>query len=107
MIAPVMPCSPPGFQGVIVSMRVNSPGTGEEEGEKLGWFDQYQLAFCPLFSPLQSEYHYEYTACDSTSSRWRVAVPHTPGLCTSLPDPVRGTECCKQPSCSRPPDTQL
>nr|KAF6304753.1 hypothetical protein mPipKuh1_007154 [Pipistrellus kuhlii] len=41
----------------------------------------------------ESEYHYEYTACDSTSSRWRVAVPHTPGLCTSLPDPVRGTEC--------------
>ncbi|XP_040854414.1 endosome/lysosome-associated apoptosis and autophagy regulator 1 isoform X2 [Ochotona curzoniae] len=41
----------------------------------------------------ESEYHYEYTACDSTGSRWRVAVPHTPGLCTSLPDPVRGTEC--------------
>ncbi|NXD15622.1 K1324 protein, partial [Nothocercus nigrocapillus] len=43
--------------------------------------------------PLQSEYHYEYTACDSSGSRWRVAVPHTPGLCTGLPDPVRGTEC--------------
>ncbi|KAM6289160.1 endosome/lysosome-associated apoptosis and autophagy regulator 1 [Aegotheles albertisi] len=41
----------------------------------------------------ESEYHYEYTACDSTGSRWRVAVPHTPGLCTGLPDPVRGTEC--------------
>ncbi|NXT44216.1 K1324 protein, partial [Pelecanoides urinatrix] len=41
----------------------------------------------------QSEYHYEYTACDSTGSRWRVAVPHTPGLCTGLPDPVKGTEC--------------
>ncbi|NXI34702.1 K1324 protein, partial [Galbula dea] len=41
----------------------------------------------------QSEYHYEYTACDSSGSRWRVAVPHTPGLCTGLPDPVRGTEC--------------
>ncbi|XP_034788627.1 endosome/lysosome-associated apoptosis and autophagy regulator 1 isoform X4 [Pan paniscus] len=41
----------------------------------------------------ESEYHYEYTACDSTGSRWRVAVPHTPGLCTSLPDPVKGTEC--------------
>ncbi|KAI1230844.1 hypothetical protein IHE44_0008276, partial [Lamprotornis superbus] len=40
-----------------------------------------------------SEYHYEYTACDSSGSRWRVAVPHTPGLCTGLPDPVRGTEC--------------
>lgn len=44
---------------------------------------------------LQSEYHYEYTACDSAGSRWRVAVPHTPGLCTGLPDPVKGTECCK------------
>ncbi|XP_021121264.1 UPF0577 protein KIAA1324 homolog isoform X6 [Heterocephalus glaber] len=41
----------------------------------------------------ESEYHYEYTTCDSTGSRWRVAVPHTPGLCTSLPDPVKGTEC--------------
>ncbi|XP_039566820.1 endosome/lysosome-associated apoptosis and autophagy regulator 1 isoform X3 [Passer montanus] len=41
----------------------------------------------------ESEYHYEYTACDSSGSRWRVAVPHTPGLCTGLPDPVRGTEC--------------
>ncbi|NP_001253977.2 endosome/lysosome-associated apoptosis and autophagy regulator 1 isoform 2 [Homo sapiens] len=41
----------------------------------------------------ESEYHYEYTACDSTGSRWRVAVPHTPGLCTSLPDPIKGTEC--------------
>ncbi|NXQ89789.1 K1324 protein, partial [Nyctibius grandis] len=41
----------------------------------------------------QSEYHYEYTACDSMGSRWRVAVPHTPGLCTGLPDPVKGTEC--------------
>ncbi|XP_075299242.1 LOW QUALITY PROTEIN: endosome/lysosome-associated apoptosis and autophagy regulator 1 [Opisthocomus hoazin] len=41
----------------------------------------------------ESEYHYEYTACDSMGSRWRVAVPHTPGLCTGLPDPVKGTEC--------------
>lgn len=53
----------------------------------------------PQLSPVcflfQSEYHYEYTACDSSGSRWRVAVPHTPGLCTGLPDPVRGTECCK------------
>lgn len=46
-------------------------------------------------SLFQSEYHYEYTACDSAGSRWRVAVPHTPGLCTGLPDPVKGTECCK------------
>ncbi|RXM92161.1 UPF0577 protein KIAA1324 [Acipenser ruthenus] len=42
---------------------------------------------------LQSDYHYQYTECDSVGSRWRVAVPHTPGICTGLPDPVRGTEC--------------
>ncbi|XP_063309267.1 endosome/lysosome-associated apoptosis and autophagy regulator 1 isoform X1 [Pelobates fuscus] len=41
----------------------------------------------------ESEYHYEYTECDSTGSRWRVAVPHAPGLCTGLPDPIKGTEC--------------
>uniref|UniRef100_A0A674JZP5 UPF0577 protein KIAA1324-like n=1 Tax=Terrapene triunguis TaxID=2587831 RepID=A0A674JZP5_9SAUR len=47
----------------------------------------------PLCFLFQSEYHYEYTACDSLGSRWRVAVPHTPGLCTGLPDPIKGTEC--------------
>ncbi|XP_078500344.1 endosome/lysosome-associated apoptosis and autophagy regulator 1 isoform X2 [Lissotriton helveticus] len=41
----------------------------------------------------ESEYHFEYTECDSMDSRWRVAVPHSPGLCTGLPDPVKGTEC--------------
>ncbi|XP_020660952.3 endosome/lysosome-associated apoptosis and autophagy regulator 1 isoform X1 [Pogona vitticeps] len=41
----------------------------------------------------ESEYHYEYTACNSLGSRWRVAVPHTAGLCTGLPDPIKGTEC--------------
>lgn len=52
-----------------------------------------QISQCVFL--FQSEYHYEYTVCDSSGSRWRVAVPHTPGLCTGLPDPVRGTECCK------------
>ncbi|XP_072419692.1 endosome/lysosome-associated apoptosis and autophagy regulator 1 isoform X1 [Chiloscyllium punctatum] len=41
----------------------------------------------------ESDYYYEYTECDSVGSRWRVAVPHTPGTCTGLPDPVKGTEC--------------
>ncbi|XP_028653915.1 endosome/lysosome-associated apoptosis and autophagy regulator 1 [Erpetoichthys calabaricus] len=41
----------------------------------------------------ESDYHYEYTECDSLGSRWRVAVPHTPEICTGLPDPIRGTEC--------------
>lgn len=41
----------------------------------------------------ESEYYYEYTECDSSGSRWRVAIPQTPGACTGLPEPVRGTEC--------------
>nr|XP_033774668.1 UPF0577 protein KIAA1324 homolog isoform X2 [Geotrypetes seraphini] len=41
----------------------------------------------------ESEYHYEYTECNSFGSRWRVAVPHSVGLCTGLPDPVEGKEC--------------
>uniref|UniRef100_A0A8D1IKC4 MRH domain-containing protein n=1 Tax=Sus scrofa TaxID=9823 RepID=A0A8D1IKC4_PIG len=56
-------------------------------------FQVTQGAGLELHACKESEYHYEYTACDSTGSRWRVAVPHTPGLCTSLPDPVKGTEC--------------
>ncbi|XP_075998687.1 endosome/lysosome-associated apoptosis and autophagy regulator family member 2 [Genypterus blacodes] len=41
----------------------------------------------------ESDYYYEYTECDSTGSRWRVAIPHIPEACTGLPEPVRGTEC--------------
>uniref|UniRef100_A0A673BNL3 UPF0577 protein KIAA1324-like n=1 Tax=Sphaeramia orbicularis TaxID=375764 RepID=A0A673BNL3_9TELE len=41
----------------------------------------------------QTDYYYEYTECDSTGSRWRVAIPQNPGSCTGLPEPVRGTEC--------------
>lgn len=41
MTAPMMPCSPPGSQGVTVLMRVSSPGVGEEEGEKLVRCDQH------------------------------------------------------------------
>uniref|UniRef100_A0A4W6DDT8 Endosome-lysosome associated apoptosis and autophagy regulator family member 2a n=1 Tax=Lates calcarifer TaxID=8187 RepID=A0A4W6DDT8_LATCA len=40
-----------------------------------------------------TDYYYEYTECDSTGSRWRVAIPQKTGACTGLPDPVRGTEC--------------
>lgn len=39
------------------------------------------------------DYYYEYTQCDSTGTRWRVAIPQSPGTCTGLPEPVRGTEC--------------
>uniref|UniRef100_A0A8C9W3D2 Endosome-lysosome associated apoptosis and autophagy regulator family member 2 n=1 Tax=Scleropages formosus TaxID=113540 RepID=A0A8C9W3D2_SCLFO len=38
-------------------------------------------------------YYFEYTECDSTGSRWRVAIPHNQGMCSGLPDPVRGTDC--------------
>ncbi|MEQ2186025.1 hypothetical protein GOODEAATRI_024444 [Goodea atripinnis] len=41
----------------------------------------------------QTDYYYEYTECDSTGSRWRVAIPQSPGSCTGLPQPVKGTEC--------------
>uniref|UniRef100_A0A3B4E9Z3 MRH domain-containing protein n=1 Tax=Pygocentrus nattereri TaxID=42514 RepID=A0A3B4E9Z3_PYGNA len=39
------------------------------------------------------DYYFEYTECDSTGSRWRVAIPQRPGECTGLPDPVQGTDC--------------
>lgn len=42
---------------------------------------------------LQSDYHFEYTACDVLGSRWRVAVPNKEHTCTGLPDPVKGTQC--------------
>lgn len=41
----------------------------------------------------EADYYYEYTECDSTGSRWRVAIPQSHGACTGLPEPVRGTEC--------------
>ncbi|XP_065813307.1 endosome/lysosome-associated apoptosis and autophagy regulator family member 2-like [Labrus bergylta] len=41
----------------------------------------------------EADYYYEYTECDSTGSRWRVAIPQRRGACTGLPEPVRGTEC--------------
>lgn len=44
---------------------------------------------------MQKDYYYEYTECDSTGSRWRVAIPQIPGDCVGLPEPVRGTECSK------------
>ncbi|KAJ8390001.1 hypothetical protein AAFF_G00111620 [Aldrovandia affinis] len=41
----------------------------------------------------ETDYYFEYTECDSTGSRWRVAIPHNLGSCTGLPDPVSGTDC--------------
>lgn len=44
---------------------------------------------------LQTDYYYQYTECDSTGSRWRVAIPLSPGSCSALPPPSRGTDCCE------------
>ncbi|KAL0968318.1 hypothetical protein UPYG_G00265270 [Umbra pygmaea] len=42
----------------------------------------------------EKDYYFEYTECDSSGSRWRVAIPQRGlGSCTGLPEPVRGTEC--------------
>ncbi|XP_026142946.1 UPF0577 protein KIAA1324-like isoform X1 [Carassius auratus] len=41
----------------------------------------------------EADYYFQYTECDSTGSRWRVAIPLNPGQCTGLPEPVQGTDC--------------
>lgn len=41
----------------------------------------------------EADYYFEYTECDSNGARWRVAIPQSPGSCSGLPSPVRGTEC--------------
>ncbi|KAI3366634.1 hypothetical protein L3Q82_009319 [Scortum barcoo] len=41
----------------------------------------------------ETDYYYQYTECDSTGSRWRVAIPRNPGSCSHLPPPTRGTDC--------------
>lgn len=51
----------------------------------------------PLSVSMQKDYYYEYTECDSTGTRWRVAIPQIPGDCVGLPQPVRGTECSRCP----------
>uniref|UniRef100_A0A8C1MVU7 KIAA1324 like n=1 Tax=Cyprinus carpio TaxID=7962 RepID=A0A8C1MVU7_CYPCA len=40
-----------------------------------------------------ADYYFQYTECDSTGSRWRVAIPLNPGECTGLPEPVQGLDC--------------
>ncbi|XP_036720410.1 endosome/lysosome-associated apoptosis and autophagy regulator family member 2 isoform X3 [Balaenoptera musculus] len=47
----------------------------------------------PLPPCLEEDYHFEYTECDSSGSRWRVAIPNPAVDCSGLPDPVRGKEC--------------
>ncbi|XP_031794491.1 UPF0577 protein KIAA1324-like homolog isoform X2 [Sarcophilus harrisii] len=47
----------------------------------------------PLPPCQEKDYHFEYTECDSSGSRWRVAVPNSAVDCSGLPDPVKGKEC--------------
>ncbi|RXM99135.1 UPF0577 protein KIAA1324-like, partial [Acipenser ruthenus] len=57
---------------------------------------------------LQTEYYFEYTECDITGSRWRVAIPINEGSCSGLPDPVKGTECIRNKfKCWRPAVTTV
>ncbi|KAL4617944.1 UPF0577 protein KIAA1324-like, partial [Arapaima gigas] len=58
------------------------------------------LSCCPRGVPagdlppcVEMDYYFEYTECDSTGSRWRVAIPRKQASCTGLPDPVSGTDC--------------
>lgn len=51
--------------------------------------------FCLCVCILQRDYYYQYTECDGTGSRWRVAIPLSPGSCSDLPPPTRGTDCCE------------
>ncbi|XP_061922405.1 endosome/lysosome-associated apoptosis and autophagy regulator family member 2-like [Entelurus aequoreus] len=41
----------------------------------------------------ETDYIYQYTECDTTGSRWRVAIPLSPGSCSDLPPPSRGMDC--------------
>uniref|UniRef100_A0A8C5FYW2 UPF0577 protein KIAA1324-like n=1 Tax=Gouania willdenowi TaxID=441366 RepID=A0A8C5FYW2_GOUWI len=41
----------------------------------------------------EGDYYYQYTECDSTGARWRVAIPFRVETCSGLPAPSRGTDC--------------
>ncbi|CAH2275655.1 UPF0577 KIAA1324-like homolog [Pelobates cultripes] len=65
---------------------------------KTGWFAIcltfiLQTAMGVVPQCREEQYHYEYTECDSTGSRWRVAVPNEVQTCSGLPDPEKGKEC--------------
>lgn len=64
-------------------------------GTKLPVKTDFLCRCCVCVCVWQTDYYYEYTECDSTGSRWRVAIPQRPGACAGLPEPVKGTECSK------------
>ncbi|GAB0175586.1 endosome/lysosome-associated apoptosis and autophagy regulator family member 2 [Grus japonensis] len=57
------------------------------------WLLGCQAAALQLPPCEETDYHFEYTECDSSGSRWRVAVPNPSVECSGLPDPVKGKEC--------------
>uniref|UniRef100_A0A8D0H4Q2 Endosome-lysosome associated apoptosis and autophagy regulator family member 2 n=1 Tax=Sphenodon punctatus TaxID=8508 RepID=A0A8D0H4Q2_SPHPU len=61
---------------------------GREWGERK-YYDETDI----LLNCLQTDYHFVYTECGSSGSRWRVAVPNSGVECSGLPDPVKGKEC--------------
>ncbi|XP_052536979.1 endosome/lysosome-associated apoptosis and autophagy regulator family member 2 isoform X2 [Tympanuchus pallidicinctus] len=69
--------------------RIWCPGTAWVCCWLLGW----QAAALQLPPCEETDYHFEYTECDSSGSRWRVAVPNPSAECSGLPDPVKGKEC--------------
>uniref|UniRef100_A0A8D0ZNR3 Endosome-lysosome associated apoptosis and autophagy regulator family member 2 n=2 Tax=Sus scrofa TaxID=9823 RepID=A0A8D0ZNR3_PIG len=88
--------------------RAGSPHCGLLQPWSPAWICCWALAGCqaawagdlpssssgrPLPPCLEKDYHFEYTECDSSGSRWRVAIPNSAVDCSGLPDPVRGKEC--------------
>ncbi|XP_026568917.1 UPF0577 protein KIAA1324-like [Pseudonaja textilis] len=63
----------------------------------LGWPAEVGAASAsPQLPPCrETDYHFEYTECDSSESRWRVAIPNPGAECSGLPDPVKGKECSR------------
>uniref|UniRef100_UPI00398F5360 endosome/lysosome-associated apoptosis and autophagy regulator family member 2 n=1 Tax=Pristiophorus japonicus TaxID=55135 RepID=UPI00398F5360 len=62
-------------------------------GAVLGLMLRVSAALAALPACTETDYHFEYTECDSTGSRWRVAIPGHPGRCSGLPEPIIGKEC--------------
>ncbi|XP_007954820.2 endosome/lysosome-associated apoptosis and autophagy regulator family member 2 [Orycteropus afer afer] len=83
-----------------------APCRGRSQSWSPAWICCWALAGCqaawardlpsssrPLPPCQEKDYHFEYTECDSSGSRWRVAIPNSAVDCSGLPDPVRGKEC--------------
>ncbi|CAO2617324.1 Endosome/lysosome-associated apoptosis and autophagy regulator family member 2 [Lemmus lemmus] len=114
-VQPNRPSPPSAAMLLLALRRVRGRGWGRPpEGPRCArsppwspaWICFWALAACqaawagdspssgrPLPACQEKDYHFEYTECDSTGSRWRVAIPNSAADCSGLPDPVRGKEC--------------